>query len=292
MAQQRKRRCVEPLFNAPPTVLASRLIYSGLDAVSGETFARADHASGLLRQRIFGRRRHRRRAPERRGLSGTAAPIPNTLSNVSSGHIGYATIDLGYNFLQTPGAKLGPFVGYNYYTQAINTSGCAQLAGITHLLAPVAPDILGLTQNNHINSLRVGVASEVMLTDRLKLRADAAYVPWVNFAGLDDHLLRQLLVPDASNSGNGVMLEATLDYTITPAWSVGVGGRYWAWNINTGTAGFNFLTTPADNAVEPARYSTERYGGFVQTSYRWGDVRGRPQRATHPSRRRCWRPAR
>ncbi len=261
----------QPLFNAPPTVLASRLIYSGLDAVSGETFARVDHASGLFVKGYLGAG----------GIGGghlndedfpAGGAYSNTLSNVSSGHIGYATIDVGYNALQTPGAKLGPFVGYNYYTQAINTSGCAQLAGSSICSAPVAPDILGLTQNNHIDSLRVGVASEVMLTDRLKLTADAAYVPWVNFAGLDDHLLRQLLLPEASNSGDGVMLEATLDYYITPAWSVGVGGRYWAWNINAGTTSFNFLTTPADNAVEPARFNTERYGGFVQTSYRWGDV--------------------
>ena len=74
-----------------------------------------------------------------------------------------------------------------------------------------------------------------------------------------------------------------MDYNITAAWSVGVGGRYWAWNTNTGTAGFNFLTTPASNAVEPARYSTERYGAFLQTSYRWGNPSppaegGRPYR--------------
>lgn len=37
-----------PLFNSEPFRLSSRLIYSGLDAVSGETFARVDHVSGFF----------------------------------------------------------------------------------------------------------------------------------------------------------------------------------------------------------------------------------------------------
>jgi len=92
----------------------------------------------------------------------------------------------------------------------------------------------------------------------------------VNFSGLDDHLLRQLLLPEASNSGNGVMIEATLDYYLARAWSIGVGARYWAWTMNTGTETFDFLTKPPP-IVEPARFTTERYGLFVQSSYHWGD---------------------
>jgi hypothetical protein len=42
----------------------------------------------------------------------------------ASGHLGYATIDVGYNIWRDAGAKVGPFVGYNYYTQAIDTFGC------------------------------------------------------------------------------------------------------------------------------------------------------------------------
>jgi hypothetical protein len=187
----------------------------------------------------------------------------------ASGHIGYATIDLGYNFLRAPGAKVGAFVGYNYYAQAINTFGCTQLAGDKPCAEP--PRLLGLTENDHFNSLRIGLSSEVMLTDRLRLTGDAAFVPWVTYSGLDNHLQRQLLGPNASNSGTGVMLEAVLDYQVTDAWSIGVGGRYWAWQMDTGTAGFVNLTNPAEDSVEPQRASTERYGIFVQSSYRWGN---------------------
>ncbi len=258
-----------PLFS-PSLKLLSRLIYGGLDAFSGETFARVDHASGFFVKGNLGAG-----GINNGHLNDEDFPGTNVYSNTvdtDSGHIGYATIDLGYNFLTVPGAKVGAFVGYNYYNQAINTYGCTQLAGDTGCRPSSPSNLLGLTENDHFNSLRIGLSSETMLSDRLRLSADAAYVPWVNYIGLDDHLMRQLLSPDAANSGDGVMLEAILDYKITDAWNIGVGGRYWAWNMNTGTSGFNFLTTPASNGVEPSRYSTERYGMFVQTSYHWGDT--------------------
>jgi opacity protein-like surface antigen len=261
-----------PLFNAQPFRLASRLIYGGLDAVSGEAFARVDHVSGFFAKGYLGAGGIHNGQLNDEDFPGNERV--NTYSNTrhdASGHIGYATIDLGYNFLRAPGAKVGAFVGYNYYAQAINTYGCAQLADGGICAPPLPSSLLVLTNNDHFNSLRVGLSSQLMLTDRLRLTGDAAYVPWVDYTGLDNHLLRQLLGPDASNSGTGVMLEAVLDYRVSDAWSVGVGGRYWAWHMNTGTAGFNYLATPASNSVAPQGASAERYGVFVQSSYRWGD---------------------
>ena len=66
------------------------------------------------------------------------------------------------------------------------------------------------------------------------------------------------------------MLEASLDYYLTPAWSVGVGARYWAWNTSTGSVIFDFLTAQAP-IPETGRFTTERYGVFAQSSYRWGE---------------------
>jgi opacity protein-like surface antigen len=259
----------QPLLNTPGPILASRLIYSDLNGVSGETFARVDHSSGVFVKGNLGAGAITNGKLNDEDFP--AGPVySNTLSN-ASGHIGYATIDLGYDVFRSPNAKLGPFVGYNYYTQAINTYGCSQVAGST-ICAPAFPSgLLGLTENDAFNSLRVGLSSEVMITNRLRLTVDAAYLPVVTFSGLDNHLLRQLLLPEASGSGDGVMFEAVLDYNITDAWRVGVGGRYWAWNVNTGTATFDFLGVPGPATVEPARFTTERYGVFLQSSYRWDD---------------------
>jgi opacity protein-like surface antigen len=258
-------------YPPPPSQLVSRLIYSGLDSVSGETFARVDHASGIFVKGYLGGGgidAGHLNDEDFPGDEKTTKVYSNTLLS-ASGQIDYATIDLGYNFLMAPGAKVGAFVGYNYYAQAINTHGCSQVAGDDLCVPASPPSLLVITENNNFNSVRVGLSSEVMVSDRLKLTADAAYVPWVSFTGLDDHLLRQLLLSQASSSGDGVMLEAVLDYNITNAWSVGVGGRYWAWNTNTGTEAFNFLTTSPTGA-QLARYTSERYGMFAQTSYKWG----------------------
>jgi opacity protein-like surface antigen/outer membrane protease len=257
-----------PLFSAPPPVLLSFLTYSNLDSVAGEVFARADHASGFFVKGNLGAGGIGNGHLDDEDFPATV--YSNTYSS-ASGHIGYATIDGGYNFLTTPGAKLGAFVGYNYYTQGINNYGCAQIAGDPACL-PASTTDLGITQYNHFNSLRIGLSSQVMLTDRLRLTADAAYLPWVNYAGVDNHLERQLPIPDADLTGNGVMLEAVLDYYITKNWSIGAGARFWAWNMsNSGTSGQNSLVTPTSNVVEPEGFSADRYGVFIQSSYRWGD---------------------
>jgi opacity protein-like surface antigen len=260
----------QPLVDTPPTppILASRLIYSGLDATSGETFARVDHSSGFFVKGILG---------AGGGSSGSindedfpaAGAYSNTLSSASA-HIAYGTIDLGYTFLRSPGAKVGAFVGYNYYEEDVNTYGCAQLAGaLTCTPGAFSPNFQGLSQDDHYNSLRVGLSSQFMLTNRLKLTTDVAYLPWVNFTGQDNHNARELLLPESASTGNGVMLEAILGYNVTEAWNVGVGGRYWAYNMRTGTTTFNFLGAPPP-IVETGRYNSERYGMFVQSSYKWG----------------------
>ena len=108
--------------------LASRLIWANLDTLSGETYGRVDHVSGWFVKGFLGaggiysgkfndedfpyRGRHR----------------VFQYVFVQYGSLGYATIDLGYSVLKSPGAKFGPFVGYNYYTQHVNGFGCTQIA--------------------------------------------------------------------------------------------------------------------------------------------------------------------
>lgn len=259
----------QPLIDVPPPTLASRLTFGGLDAIAGETFARADHDSGVFVKGYLGAGSINRGALNDEDFSSGTTVYSNTLSN-ASGHLGYATIDLGYNLVQTPAARIGPFVGYNYYNEAINVYGCNQLGGSTTCAPALPGPLFVLTENDQLSSLRLGAVGELNLTDRLRLTAEAAYVPWVNFAGLDNHLLRQFLLPESATTGDGVMLEAVLDYLIASGWSVGLGARYWAWNFNTGTTTFQLLAPPASFS-ETGRYNVERYGLFVQSSYRWND---------------------
>ena len=63
------------------------------------------------------------------------------------------------------------------------------------------------------------------------------------------------------------MLEAVLSYAVTSNWSVGVGGRLWAWNMHDGMVNFDYPGQPIA-ARQIGRYNTERYGVFLQTDYR------------------------
>jgi opacity protein-like surface antigen len=264
----------QPLFGfvGTPSVLLSRLTFSGLDGITGETFARLDHSSGLFVKGFLGAGAINRGSLNDEDFPGGTSAYSNTLSS-ASGHIGYGTVDAGYSFLRTPGAKLGAFVGYNYYEEDINTYSCTQLAG-SNTCVPAAPfpaNFLGISQDGHYNSLRVGLNSQFMLTDTLKFTADVAYLPWVDWSGEDDHNARRLVLPETASRGDGVMLEGILGYNVTPNWNVGVGARYWAYNMRTGTSTFDFLGTPPPFGVQDSHFSSERYGVFVQSSYKWGD---------------------
>jgi hypothetical protein len=103
-----------------------------------------------------------------------------------------------------------------------------------------------------------------MLTDGLRLSGDVAYLPSVKFEGTDNHVLRNIISPEWGR-GRGVQLEAILSYSVTPSFSVGAGGRYWAmWTREAYTA---FGGAPCPCQTLPSR--TERYGMFLQAAYRF-----------------------
>jgi hypothetical protein len=71
----------------------------------------------------------------------------------------------------------------------------------------------------------------------LTLTGDAAYLPAVSFAGVDNHVLRTHVTDTVSREkgfGHGVQLEALLAYAFNQSSSVGAGGRYWAMWVNDG----------------------------------------------------------
>jgi opacity protein-like surface antigen len=268
----------QPLLSPSPVFLESRLTYSNINALSGEAFGRLDHASGFFVKGYLGAG-----GGSSGGLNDEDFPLSHVYSNTfspSAQHIAYATIDAGYTFLRAPGAKVGAFIGYNYYAQDINAYGCTQLAGDPAQCTGAFNNFPGITDNNKFNSVRVGLSSEMMLTDRLKLTGDIAYVPGVAYRGLDAHNAGELLSPEASSNGSGVMLETILSYGVTEHWNVGVGGRYWAWNMNTGSAGFDFLGRQGQDQILNARYNAERYGAFLQADYHWGDTTRSPASGT------------
>ena len=194
----------------------------------------------------------------------------NTLSDPVKGGITYGTIDGGYDFFRDPWNKLGVFIGYNYYRENKDAFGCVQIANPLSDCVPAVPNsVLGITENDKWQSLRLGLAGEIMVAPGLKLSGDVAYLPYVKFNGLDIHWQRfdvaNQLSPE-TGTGRGVQLEGILSYYITPNFNVGVGGRYWAMWTND-DAFTNMFSTPCPCQTLPSK--TQRAGVFLQGSYKF-----------------------
>jgi hypothetical protein len=178
----------------------------------------------------------------------------------------------GYNFLRGPDYKVGVFAGYFAFTQAMDAFGCTAIAFINCTPNPVptsgAP---GITENDHWKAVRIGVSAETRLTERIKITGEAVYLPSVMFDGTDKHFIGNTgvlakIIP-ASGQGKGVQLEALLSYYLTPQWSVGLGGRYWAMWTTDGQLNFTF--PPPPTAPQFFQAQVEQLGAFVQTSYKF-----------------------
>ncbi len=250
---------------AMANVLNSRLTYD-TTANSGELFGRIESPQNVFVKgnigvgSLLGGQLN----DEDWALFGGTVAYSNTVSSVQ-GDIDYATVDLGYDVFRGYGYKLGAFVGYNYYRENKSAYGCTQIANPLSDCAPAIPgSVLSITEDDTWQSLRLGVNGEIMITDRIKLGADVAYLPYVQFNGTDDHVLRALTIQE-TGTGTGVQLESILSYLITEQFSMGVGGRYWSmWTTRDAIA--DFAGAPCPCQTQPAR--TERYGVFVQLDYR------------------------
>lgn len=258
----------QPLLNQSNigNLLASRLIFSSLKAISEEVFTRIDHSSGIFVKGVLGAG-----SVIDGRLNDEDFPALDVYSNTLSdvwGNLSYATFDAGYSFINNLFGRIDAFVGYNYYAQNLGAYSCKQLAGDA-VCIPSGElfNFLGISQDDKLNSLRIGLSFLFNLTDNITLTSEAAYIPVVSYRGTDIHNARQLIGPEFSNHGDGSMLEAILNYQFNRAWSMGLGGRYWMWNMHNGNVIFDFLGQSGID-TEPARFSSKRYGVFLQVKYR------------------------
>ena len=257
-----------PATSDASTNLVSRLTYDSLTSHAGELFARID-TPWLFFVKGFAGAGHITGGSmndEDWGLI-TAAPFTgysNTLSNLTSTNMNYQTIDLGFNLLNGPGYKIGPIVGYNRVHEQYAANDCTQIASpSSRICAPSISNTAVITETDTWQSLRLGLAGDVWLTPQWRLTGDAAWLPYVKFTGVDNHWLRNLVI-DESGTGRGVQFEAFLSYYLTPQFSIGIGGRYWAMWTTNGSDAFNGVPVPRTDT-----YRYERFGGLLQASYKF-----------------------
>jgi opacity protein-like surface antigen len=262
--------------------IVSRLPYTNLTAQSGEFFARIDTPSEVSVKGFVGAGAitgGKQNDEDWALVEGTRPDIVATGYEVTgssaSGWLKYAAADIGYNVFHNALYKVGPFVGYSYFHQTMNAVGCTQLTTPDSVCDPPFPSNQpSISQDDTWQALRVGASAVVTVWDRLAINGDVAYLPYAVFSGLDTHWQRQpVAFFPQDGTGRGVQAEMILTYGITDYLNVGVGGRYWAmWSAGAnqschggcGAAG-QFIETGAS----PFTTNTQRYGTFVQMSYRF-----------------------
>jgi opacity protein-like surface antigen/outer membrane protease len=249
--------------------LVSRLTFNDT-ANTGEFFGRIDTPANIfVKGYVGGGRISSGHLNDEDWFPFSTVAYSNTLSPVSAGPLSYGTIDVGYDFLRGSWYKAGAFVGYNRYSYKLNAVGCTQIANPNSDCIPSIPtSVAVITESDTWNSARVGFSAETQLFDRWKLSGDVAYVPYTKFTGTDNHFLRDLVIRE-SGHGQGVQAEAFLNYYVTDALSLGVGGRYWALWTTSGSDTFIFSGVSNGPSSRNDTFRAERAGVTFQGSYKF-----------------------
>jgi opacity protein-like surface antigen len=183
----------------------------------------------------------------------------------------YFTLDLGYDVLRGPGYKLTPFLGYNYFYHHMYAYGCSFPMYAPQQPCNFAPgtSYLILREVDRWLAWRLGVNAMAELAPGLTLTGDVAYLPSVRFRGTDGHPLRtdegfpSVFSPEKGH-GTGAQVEGILAYEVTDWASVGVGVRYWTFNVPSGLT--NFFST--GNYINQ-RFAAEQTAVFLQGSLKF-----------------------
>lgn len=260
------------LYDGTGDLRLSRLTWDDQDGHSGEAYFNIEQSSwflkGYIGAGVFSGGKMRDEDFPSPGL----ATYSSTDSQLKDGGLRYASIDLGYYVIDTPDGKLGGFVGYHYDRDKMNAYGCTQTAGNPDICVPsIGGGVKVLTQEYRWHSLRLGVAGEISPLPRLKLSAEAAWLPRVSVNGDDWHWLRigtDFTGPTPETGhGDGLQVEGVLSYMFDNNVTLGVGGRYWRTNISNGTAHFEDSTLNGGPQVE--KMKNDRYGMFVQLGLKY-----------------------
>lgn len=290
------------LFDTTGSVLVSRLTYDGLTATSAEAHFRGDLRSGVFVKGIvgggsvIGGKMHDEDFPP------VTVPYSNTLQTQKDGDLTYGAIDLGYTFwnwgrslsgglkdgsVAGPDRRLGAFLGYHYWRERLNTYGCTDVsAGL--ICSPPIPSTQNTLDNEAIwRSLRLGIVGDYQMSSRVKVTGEVAYVrSWLD--NTDFHNLR----PDIyglkeDGTGNGVQAEVVVAYQVNDTLSLGVGARWW--HLATGDGLAHFEDTPGGGIPQVIKFETDRYGVFLQGSYKLSGVdRGPGAVKDAPDRAYVW----
>lgn len=252
--------------------LNSILTWPNQDGPILEAFARIDHSTGWFLKGTLGAVNigSGKMNDEDTVAAMSPEPYSNTVSSTKNGRNFYGTLDLGLYFLREESKTFGGFIGYGYYSQHLNAYGCEQVAGSV-VCAPagsINPSALALSETEKWNALRLGLTGNVMLTDRLNLSGEIAWLPYASLSAKDNHWFRSDINPmdEKGHGSKGYQLESTLSYAVNRQWRVGGGVRYLYLQAE-GSTQFPFPGYPRS----PEYFESSRFNAYCQASYSFGN---------------------
>jgi hypothetical protein len=266
------------LFDSTGSFLVSRLTYSNLSIFSTEAFGRLDLNTGWFIKGIIGGGGFRNGTLKDEDFPPAIAPYSATLSVLDNSFPVYSTVDIGYNVLRGGDFRIGAFLGYSYLREVVSAQGCGQIGTNPFIcgFVPVPGTIKVITQSNTWEAMRLGLDGSYNVTDRLRLSADLAWLPFVGLNGTDAHWLRIGTNPGdftgpvpEDGTGWGVQLEGAFSYRLTDYLNVGVGGRYWHMETK-GLTHFEGHIVSVAASSQPVNWKTDSYGVFLQGSLKLG----------------------
>ncbi|WP_075257939.1 outer membrane protein [Herbaspirillum camelliae] len=261
----------QPLFNSPSVpirhVLSSRLTWDELESNYGETFLRLNHVNHFFGKLSFQSGRVKSGHMYDEDFPAPGGGYSMTQTDIDGLRNSFELLG-GYNLMETGGSRLGIFVGHERRNYSFRTAGLCQLAAATPCTG-YADDYDYVSRESRLRMWKIGVDTRLKLSERIWIDANAAYIPKVKFDGEDDHLARQFIVKDEGH-GTGTSVEASLNYSITNALSLGFGARYFSFRSKFGRATAIDLTPNGRPSQLEASYTDDQLDLFLQMTYQIG----------------------
>ena len=252
-----------PAFGNPTSVLT----YDELDARGFELHWRAAFSGRWFFKGHFGAGELRDGSFDDEDYGAGQVKTDDTTSAVRGERFSYLTLDVGKDIWASAGgtSKLGVFAGFQQWSEQVDAFGLMVTVGTS----PTFPDSLRVISNDvRWRSLRVGVAGAAAVTQRLRVLADLALVPFSDLRNEDSHYQRADLgpVPNivTTGRGSGVQLELELRYAFTDRVEAGIGVRHWELRRDDADVRFG-----GGAALPVTEFETRRTGITATVVGRW-----------------------
>lgn len=250
-------------------LIVSRLTYQDIAANSAEGSWKLHHNNGLFFKGYLGGGAIFNGQLIDEDFPPGISPYSKTRSPQKNGSLSYLSIDAGYDLLEQDTWRLSSFIGYHYWQENVNNFGCTQLASGPVCVTPFPTSINTLSNTAVRNSLRLGVNHTIKLHPKLTLETDLAYIR-STLSENDYHNLRSDIrgILD-TGFGNGLQLDALLNWDYHEQLTLGVGVRWWYLATQ---ALAHFEQTAVAGQPQPINGIENRYGLLVQARYHFTDA--------------------